>query len=152
MKKMFLTALAAIALLATSCSDNDNEGTETVIEATELPDAARTFIATYFEGASCVRVEKQARPDSDGSVYDVHLSNGFEIDFDADGDWTDIDGNNQAVPAALIPAPIAQYVEANYASQTITTIGIESHGYDIELSNDVDLVFNQQGEFIRIDR
>ncbi|MGQ2982504.1 PepSY-like domain-containing protein [Flavobacterium sp.] len=152
MKKMFLMALAATALMGAACSDDDNNGTETVIQATELPQAARNFVETHFPGITYTRVEKQSKADRDGSIYDVHLSNGFEIDFTADGAWTDIDGNNQAVPAAILPASIAQYVTANYASRSVTTIEIERHGYDVELSNDVDLVFNANGEFVRIDR
>jgi len=152
MKKMFLMALAAIGLMGAACSDDDTNGTETVIQATELPQAARTFVETHFPGITYTRVEKQSRADRDGSIYDVHLSNGFEIDFTAEGTWTDIDGNNQAVPAGILPASIAQYVTANYASQSVTTIEIERHGYDVELSNDVDLVFNANGEFVRIDR
>lgn len=152
MKKMFLMALVATGLMGAACSDDDTDGTETVIQAAELPQAGRTFVETHFPGATYTRVEKQSRADRDGSIYDVHLSNGFEIDFTAEGAWTDIDGNHQAVPPAIIPASIAQYVTTNYASQSVTTIEIESHGYDVELSNDVDLVFNTNGEFVRIDR
>lgn len=152
MKKMFLIALAAMSLMSAACNDDDNNGTDAIIEAGELPQAARTFVETHFPGVTYTRVEKQSRPDSDGSIYDVHLSNGFEIDFTAEGAWTDIDGNHQAVPAAIIPAGISQYVAANYASQTVTTIEIENHGYDVELSNDIDLVFNTNGEFVRIER
>ncbi|MCW4467507.1 PepSY-like domain-containing protein [Flavobacterium sp. MFBS3-15] len=152
MKKMFFIALAAISLMGAACNDDDNNGTDTIIQATDLPQAARSFVETHFPGATYTRVEKQSRADSDGSIYDVQLSNGFEIDFTAQGAWTDIDGNHQAIPAAIVPASISQYVTANYASQSVTNIGIERHGYDVELSNDVELVFNTNGQFIRIDR
>lgn len=151
MKKLFLFALAAFSLTAISCSDDDNNK-ETVIDAAQLPEAAKVFVETHFAGATFTRVEHQAVPDSDGSVYDTRLSNGFEIDFDAEGNWTDIDGNNQTVPDAIVPQPILDYVAANYATATVTAIEIERHGYDIELSNGTDLVFNENGEFIRIDR
>ena len=150
MKKLFLFALAAFSLIAVSCSDDDNK--ETVINAAQLPEAARLFAEAHFPGATFTRVEQQSVADSDGSVYDTRLSNGFEIDFDAEGNWTDIDGNSQTVPNAIVPQAILDYVAANYASSTVTTIEIENHGYDIELSNGTDLVFNENGEFIRIDR
>ena len=150
MKKLFLFALAAFSLIAVSCSDDDNK--ETVINAAQLPEAARLFAEAHFPGATFTRVEQQSVAGSDGSIYDTRLSNGFEIDFDAEGNWTDIDGNSQTVPNAIVPQAILDYVAANYASSTVTTIEIENHGYDIELSNGTDLVFNENGEFIRVDR
>lgn len=150
MKKLFLFALAAFLLTAVSCSDDDNK--EKIIDAAQLPETAKMFAEAHLPEATFTRVEHQSVPDSDGSVYDTKLSNGFEIDFDSDGNWTDIDGNNQTVPDAIVPQPILDYVAANYASSTVTTIEIENHGYDIELSNGTDLVFNENGEFIRIDR
>jgi hypothetical protein len=152
MKKMFLAAIIALGAFNLSCSDDDNGSTDKIIEASELPAAARTFVETYFPAATYTRVEKQSRADSDGSVYDVHLSNGFEIDFTAEGEWTDIDGGMAEVPAGIIPAPISAYVAENYSGSFITTIEIERYGYDVELSNDVDLVFNAEGEFVRVDR
>lgn len=153
MKKIIALAFTAVlSFTALSCSDDDNKKTnETVINAAQLPQAARDFIAAHFAGVTYTRIEKDAIPDDDGSVYDVYLSNGFEIDFDVNGNWTDIDGNNQAIPTAIIPIPIADYVTANYTGTAITKIEIESYGYEVELSNGIDLIFDTNGNFIRID-
>lgn len=151
-KNLFLATFLAIDGLAlTSCSNDDNSSNnETLIEASALPELARTFIATHFPDATYVRIEKQNIADADGSIYDVHLSNGFEIDFDTNGNWTDVDGNFTAVPPAIVPETITNYVTANYPDLFISTIEIETTGYDVELSNDLDLIFNSQGEFVRI--
>ena len=139
-------------LILTSCSNDDNsDANEVVIEANALPETTRNFITTHFPDATYRRIEKQNIADDDGSVYDVHLSNGFEIDFDINGNWTDIDGGQTAIPTAIIPEPITNYVTMNYPNLFITTIEIETTGYDVELSNELDLVFNPQGEFVRID-
>lgn len=154
-KNLILTAFFAPAmlLLSASCSNDDNNdnSTSTIIESSALPENARNFVTTHFPDAAYTSVRQNSIADDDGSIYDVYLSNGFEIDFDANGNWTDVDGNTQAVPAAIIPETILAYVTTNYAGQTINTIEIETTGYDIELSSGVDLVFNPQGEFIRID-
>ncbi len=143
--------LATTILLAVSCSNDDNSNTnEVVIEASALPETARNFIAIHFPDVTYKRIEKQSIPDDDDSIYDVYLSNGFEIDFDANGNWTDIDGGNTAIPTAIIPEPITAYLTANYPNLFITIIEIEPTGYDVELSNNLDLVFNPQGEFVRI--
>jgi hypothetical protein len=55
------------------------------------------------------------------------------------------------VPAALVPAAILQYVKVNFAGCSVTKIDKEHHGYDIELSNDLELKFNHQGMLVGID-
>ena len=55
------------------------------------------------------------------------------------------------VPAAIVPAAIQQYVSAHFRGQVITKVDKERHGYDIELSNGMDLKFNRGGAFMGID-
>ncbi|WP_447636272.1 PepSY-like domain-containing protein [Flavobacterium microcysteis] len=154
-KNLLATAFFAsiIVILAASCSnDDDNDGnTSTVIEFDALPENAKTFLTTHFPTIESRMIKQNAMADDDGSIYDVYLNNGFEIDFDINGNWTDVDGNTQAVPTAIVPETITNYVTANYVGQTINTIEIERTGYDIELSNGLDLVFDNQGQFIRVD-
>ena len=130
--------------------DGDNHN-EVVINPTTLPAAAKTFITTHFPTATIRLVEKQNTVIANGSVYDVSLSNGFEIDFDAAGNWIDIDGNHQAIPVELIPGTIQTYVTTNYANQFVTSIDKEPTYIEVELSNNIDLVFDLQGSFLRID-
>lgn len=147
----FLASFTVILVGSCSNDDNNDGNTSTVIEFSALPENARTFLTTHFPGVESRMIKQNAIADDDGSIYDVYLNNGFEIDFDSNGNWTDVDGNTQAVPTAIVPEAITTHVTANYAGQTINTIEIERTGYDIELSNGLDLVFDSQGQFIRID-
>lgn len=155
MKKAFFTSFIALSLLlsTTSCnSDDDNTpSTQTVIEPAALPSSAKTFTETYFPNAVYKSTVKLNTPTVNGTVYDISLANGFEIDFDAAGNWTEIDGGNQAIPTALIPEKINAYVAANYPGLFVVQIENEKTKYDIELSNGVDLVFTSAGDFVRID-
>ena len=57
-----------------------------------------------------------------------------------------------AVPAAIIPTAIQQYVTATFPGQIITKIDKERrYGYEIELSNDIELKFNKNGMIIGMD-
>lgn len=156
MKKTFLTSFIALSILLStaSCDNNDDTTTisdKTAIEPTAMPSTAKTFTETYFPKAVYKSTVKLNTPSLNGTVYDTSLANGFEIDFDINGNWTEIDGGNQAVPTALIPEKINAYVAANYPNLFIVQIENEKTKYDIELSNGVDLVFTPQGDFIRID-
>ncbi|WP_394774159.1 PepSY-like domain-containing protein [Flavobacterium sp.] len=152
MKKTFLTSFIALSLLisTTSCdSNNDNE--KTTIQSADLPPTAKAFTETYFPNAVYKSAVKLKSSTVNGSVYDISLANGFDIDFDANGNWTEIDGGNQAIPTALIPEKINAYVAANYPGLFIVQIENEKTKYDVELSNNLDLVFTPQGDFVRID-
>ncbi|MFB3390295.1 PepSY-like domain-containing protein [Flavobacterium sp. LAR06] len=133
--------------LGTSCSSDD----ETMVSPSALPDNAKTFLDTHFPNVKILAVEKENSARTNGSVYDVSLVNGFEIDFDIYGHWTEIDGNTSPVPALLIPEKIQQYVTANYSGAFIVQIENEKVKYDVELSNNLDLVFTPEGNFVRID-
>ena len=153
MKKIFLTGFIALSLLVTTTScDSDDDNNESAINVTDLPKAADTFVTTYFPSTTYVLITKQNVTDLDGSLYDVKLSNNFEIDFDINGNWIDIDGNHQAVPVELVPEKIQTYVTTNYPNQFVTSIDKEKTTVEVELSNDLDSVFDLQGNFLRIDK
>ncbi|MGE6354420.1 PepSY-like domain-containing protein [Flavobacterium sp. NPDC079362] len=154
MKKIILTLVTAVSLLflATACDSGEDGNHDSVISAADLPKSASAFVTTYFPGITYLTVKKHNIPESDGSVYEVKLSNNFEIDFDANGNWIDIDGNNQAIPTDLIPEKIQNYLTANYANQFVTSIDNEKTSIEVELSNNIELVFDLQGNFIRIDK
>jgi hypothetical protein len=155
MKKIILTGFIALSLLLStaSCDNNDDviNSDKTAIEAASLPASVKAFTETYFPNAVYKSALKLNTPSLNGSVYDISLSNGYEIDFDANGNWTEIDGGNQAIPTALIPEKINAYIAANYPTLFIVQIENEKTKYDIELSNGIDLVFTAQGDFVRID-
>lgn len=115
------------------------------IPANQLPAISQQFIAQTFPGKTVAYAEK------DTGSYEVSLNDGTKIDFTRKGEWDKVETYTTAVPAAIIPAAIAQYVTANFADQVITKIDKERHGYDVELSNGLDLKFNKAGAFIGYD-
>lgn len=152
MKKIILTGFITLSILFSTTSCNNDDDRESVITSADLPTTSDTFVRTYFPNATYLTVKKQNKADSDGSIYDVSLTNGFEIDFDAAGNWIDIDGNPQAIPVELIPEKINTYVTTNYANLFVTSIDKEPTSIEVELSNNLELVFDLQGNFLRIDK
>ena len=67
--------------------------------------AARTFIETYFPTESCVYAERDR--DDGRREYEVRLSNGAEIKFDAQGQWFEVDCKFSLLPAGIVPQTIA---------------------------------------------
>ncbi len=143
MKKLaFIFGLLAVAATLTSCEDDK------VIQEKDLPGNAKSFLQANFSNVGVTRVEK------DRNSYDVYLENGFEIDFKKSGDWDEVKNYSLPVPStviALIPENVSGYVSENYPDQFITGINNEHFGYEIDLSNGVELIFSPDGTFQRID-
>ena len=116
--------------------------------AQTLPEAITTFLKQHFPNATITGVE----PDQDhgGLEYDVYLNDGTELDFDANNQWETIECRAKAVPATFIPKAIATYVKGNY-QLPIVKIHKEHFGYEIELSNGLDLNFDHSGQFMGMD-
>lgn len=113
-----------------------------------LPEAITAFIKQHFPNATVVGVE----PDNEhgGLEYDVYLSDGTQVDFDANNQWEKVE-SMKGVPAFFIPKAIATYVKSNYQNLAITKVNKEYHGYEIELANGLDLNFDNSGRFIGMD-
>jgi hypothetical protein len=147
MKKiLFYTTFFVAMLLFTACEE------EKIIPVDELPTISRTFIETHFPGVetSAIVREKEGL----GTDYTVYLANGFDIDFTKSGDWDDVDGHVLSIPEsilALLPKSLPEYVTGAFPNLQIVEVNKEHYGYEIGLSNDMDLKFNSVGRFIGID-
>jgi uncharacterized protein YuzE len=142
--KFFLVALLCMLLQSVTCLADDK-----IIPVEQLPASAKTFVKKYFPQATIEYATKDT--EFMGTTYEVRLSDGTEVDFDKKGNWDNVDCKTKAVPASLVPAAIAQYVKAHYPNTVIVKIDKERGGYEIELSNDLDLKFNSKGKLIGID-
>ena len=142
--KFFLVALLCMLLQSVTCLADDK-----IIPVEQLPAPAKTFVKKYFPQATIEYATKDT--EFMGTTYEVRLSDGTEVDFDKKGNWDNVDCKTKAVPASLVPAAIAQYVKAHYPNTVIVKIDKDRGGYEIELSNDLDLKFNSKGKLIGID-
>lgn len=145
MKHLILT-LAMVLAVALGAAARDKYSHD----ASVLPEAARTTIKNNFKSkVSLVKIDKEfGRIDE----YEVILTDGSEITFDAKGNWKNVETNNSvSVPKGFIPAAVTEYVAKNHRGTKIVGIEKERHGYDVELSNSVDIKFDQSGKFIRYD-
>lgn len=144
-KRLFI-ALIAVAGISTAAMARDTYAHD----ASVLPQAAQMTLAKNFKAeVSVVKIEKDFGRVSE---YEVVLSDGTEITFDRDGNWDNIEvRKTMKIPSAFIPAAIAKYVKTNMSGENIVGIDKDRSGYDVELSNGVDMKFNKNGQFVRYD-
>ena len=145
MKKVFLSSIIAIAacVFAYSCSAKD-----TIVKVKDLPQTIQSFLSAHFSNTGVAVAIK------DGNEYEIRMENGWEIEFDNKGQWENIDCKRDKVPASvisLIPETIASYLRSNFDKAYVTEISKDHSGYDIELSNGLDLEFSSNGRFKKIE-
>lgn len=80
------------------------------------------------------------------------LADGTEIEFTETGAWKEVDGQGKAIPTAFIPAAIIKHIQTNYPKEKITHIDKGFKDIDIDLSNKIELEFDLNGKFLRIDK
>lgn len=146
MIKKILLMLVAVIGISTAAGAKDTYSRDVSV----LPKAAQTVLSQNFKsGVSVIKIDKDFGRISE---YEVILTDGVEITFDRNGNWENIEVPNQSsVPAAFVPNAISAYVKANQPGQRIVGIDKERSGYDVELSNGVDMKFNKEGKFLRYD-
>lgn len=116
------------------------------INRDDLPEPAREFLTEHFPKAK-VGMIKTDRHFLKKTDYDVKLVNGTKIEFNNAGKWTSVDCKKSAVPDAIIPRAIRNYVRKNYPDVKIVRIEKTTSKYEIGLSDDVELTFNLLGQF-----
>lgn len=156
---IYLAILLATMTAVTACnldnvfdSNHHNNGGDVAINDSENPACVQDFVNTHFNGIAIKRVKIDY---NDYDYYDVRLANGYELEFSQDCEWLDVDCNRNAVPQSildLLPADITQYINANYPNRDVRSIDKERYGYEIELKGGIELEFDSNGKFIRIDR
>lgn len=122
---------------------------KTVITKTALPVNAQNFLKTHFPGQEPNNIIEDKETFS--KDYKVHFTNYIEVEFDAKGNWEEVDGNHAAIPMTIVPKNIASYVKTNHVNTIITKIDKGNWGYEVNLSNGLELEFNSKGNFLRID-
>ena len=141
MKKMKYLLMALACLMSSNAMAGDNP-----IPVEKLPQAAKAFVQANFKGQKIVFAEK------DWNSFDCLLADGTKIEFDKKGDWQSVDRDRTAVPAAIVPKTIQEYVKANFPNCVVTQIEKERYGFDVEFVNDITLRFNKQGKFLGMKR
>lgn len=146
MKKVILSLVAILLLFGSmSCAQ-----VTMLSDVSELPRTAQNFLSQNFADEKISYIKK----DSDvleKKRYEVKFTSGFEVDFDKNGQWLEVDCKRTKVPNAIILPAILTYVNQHFANTFIVQIEKEIWGFSVQLNNDIDLDFNKEGAFKRID-
>ncbi len=145
MKKLVAFCMALMLFFsASACADNGK-----VIEVTQLPAAAQQLISDHY-GRHTVSLVL-AKRDHGKRKYEVTFDNGDNIEFDKSGNWEEIESKSSVVPLSLIPKEIWQQIRARFPKTAVKKIEKDRKGYDVGLTNMVELTFDRKYKLIEAD-
>lgn len=142
MKKLLIALLLVICGAGAASAFIDSY----VIDREKLPEQAQQMLSEYFPKAkvSLIKIDRHLLKKPN---YEVKLVNGTKIEFNNAGKWKSVDCKSRAVPEELITKPIRNYVSKNFPDTKIVKIEKKSSGYEIGLSDGIELKFNLLGQF-----
>jgi hypothetical protein len=138
MKKIVVILMCVFAMSAVVSCDR-------VVSADKLPAQAKQFVTAHFNGIEVLSVRK------DGFKYDVVLFDGTEMEFSHGGQWIEVDCGLNPLPDGVLPANTAKYLTAKFPMNFATHVKFEHKRYEVELDNDLDLLFDKNGNFMGAD-
>ena len=140
MKRLFL--LAVVPLLLISCEK------EEILPLTEVSSVISNYTSTHFPDNPII----QSIKDTDGFElsYDIALKGGFFLEFNRKKEVIDIEGLSK-LPDSAIPAKLLEYMPSNYPDNFIIGWELDDRNQQIKLENGLELEFNMNGVFLRID-
>ena len=145
-KKTFLTLFLMTTMFGAAYAD----GREKPTSVDKLPQAAQEFLSAHFKDLTVAyAVEEQKYT---GKEYEVVYTDRTEIEFRSDGQWESVGRKYSPVPASIVPQPIQTFVSgSNYPGQFIRQIDRNAYTWEVELSNGLEIKFDNQFNVIDID-
>lgn len=146
MKKTFLTLFLMTTMFGAAYAD----GREKPTSVDKLPQAAQEFLSAHFKDLTVAyAVEEQKYT---GKEYEVVYTDRTEVEFRSDGQWESVGRKYSPVPASIVPQPIPNLRFRKQLSRAvIRQIDRNAYTWEVELSNGLEIKFDNQFNVIDID-
>ena len=144
MKKLLASAFAVLAMTFSAKAGDDKP-----ITVKQLPTVSQNFIKQHFADRKIALVKEDT--DFFEKSYEVVFTDLSKVEFDSDGQWTDIESKQGYIPSSAVPARINDYIKANYPDRKIKSIERERRGYEVDLTGNIDLKFDTAFNIVDID-
>ena len=142
--KKIATLLLSLAFFAFTANADDRP-----IDYEQLPSAAKSFIKADFPTESISYITSDM--DLLDTAYDVHFANGLKIEFNSKGEWTEISCTSSPIDSKYIPRQIIDTVATRWPGEKFKKIERHWHGYEVELTNRLELKFDKKFRLTEID-
>jgi hypothetical protein len=143
MKKAIFTISTTLAILFfLGCAK------ETTKLGDNLPAEIKNYLTTHYPEQSITKVDISIEDSS--KTYEIKLANLTELEFNANKEIVDIIGKTE-LPSSVVHEKIRTYVILNYPINFIVGWELDEGKQEVELNNSVDLEFDNDNNFLRVD-
>ena len=143
----YTIAFALLAIVSIGFASCSNETTSPYMS--QLPTPVQSVINDNFS-AQVLSATTEANTFGIDE-YEIILADGTKVSF-AGEEWDEVEvPAGQSVPDYFVIEPIRVYVSEKMPDQTIVKIERNKKGYEIELSNKMEINFDNNGAFISVD-
>ncbi|MBO7305339.1 MAG: PepSY-like domain-containing protein [Bacteroidales bacterium] len=142
MKKLFFIAISLI--MATMLYAEDYKS----INFEQLPASTRKLVNAHFADNPILAVKATDTWFRFNREYKIIFDDGLIIDFDSDGQWSDVECYGAPVPFFMLPDKIVKYVRHNFHQEKIIEIKKLPEGYKIEYDSGIELLFDKNSELV----
>ena len=142
--KRIIALILSLSVFALSAKADDKP-----IDYEHLPAAARAFIQSDFSSLSISFITRDA--DLLDTTYDVHFTNGLKLEFNSKGEWKEISNATALIDTKYIPKEILASIASRWPDAGIKKIERYRQGYEIELTNRLELKYDKHFRLVEID-
>ena len=143
MKRVTLVVTLLCALTFSACARGKQP-----IAFENLPNGVQQEVLKCYtkDQIQFITVEKELL----STEYEFVLTNGVQLEFDENAKLLKAE-SKLGLPEKLINPQIVAYVKANFPKAIITEYSCDKWEQDVELNNEIDLVFDSKNNFKHID-
>ena len=119
-----------------------------------IPQNAKEYIAKHFKGYNISHYEMDKDIlDVEHKVYVSDNRTTYKLDFDKRGNVTDIESTDDKTPLpnSILPVKRTQHGKGKFPHAKLIEWKKKKNTQVVELTNDMELVFDGKGIFLRID-
>lgn len=115
---------------------------DSIISPDSLPSLSKEFLQKNFNAQiGLVQVDKD--------VYEVHLSDGTEIEFSTDGSWKEIESKGNPLSFGILPRNLADIVKNEFPNAFMLEVKKKINYYKIKLNNGLKIRIDPNGTILR---
>ena len=142
--KRIIALILSLSVFALSAKSDDKP-----IDYEQLPAAVKAFIQSDFPSLSISFITRDA--DLLDTTYDVHFTNGLKLEFNSKGEWKEISNATALIDTKYIPKEILASIASRWPDAGIKKIERYRQGYEIELTNRLELKYDKHFRLVEID-
>lgn len=116
--------------------------------AKDIPVKIQEYLQVHFQNKQVVKYKSEWKPTK--TKHKVYLIDQTKVEFDKNFNAIEVESKN-GIPASILPSNVSNYIQKNYPNRQIKEWEMKRTKQEVKLMDGLELEFDVQGNFLRID-